>query len=351
MKTLKWVRRKTAKGQTYYYFDTGLKKANGKPLLTRLPDIRDPRFGASHGRAVAARTSRGKKSSALTLDGLIRLYEKSPEYHRLSASTKRSYGIYLGRANQLIRSASGESPPAASLTPKDVTAMRNRMAGTTGAASQTVRAMGALYSWATAPSQGYATLNPARGVTKYESKDHEPWPDDLLDEALADPQVGLAVALFYFTGQRINEVVKMTRNDINGDHMRVYVQKTGSDLKIAILPELAEMLDRLGGNGLTILLNANGQPWSQSGLRQKLQAWAKERGHHVVPHGLRKNAVNSLFEAGCTAAEVSGITDQSIGMLEHYAKGRNKLKLGQAAVTKLGVARAARNITGTGKLK
>jgi hypothetical protein len=30
-------------------------------------------------------------------------------------------------------------------------------------------------------------------------------------------------------------------------------------------------------------------------------------------------------------------------MLEHYAKGRNKLRLGQAAVVKLEAARKARN--------
>jgi hypothetical protein len=42
-------------------------------------------------------------------------------------------------------------------------------------------------------------------------------------------------------------------------------------------------------------------------------------------------------------AEVSGITDQSIQMIEHYAKGVNKLPLGRAAVIKLDAARRAKN--------
>ncbi len=342
----KWTRHKTAKGRDYYYFDTGLKKDNGQPILTPLPHIRDPRFGAAHGRAVAARGSRVRKSTVLTLDGLIRLFEKSPEFHALSTSSQSSYCRYLARANALIRTKAGDSPPAGAIEKQDILTLRDRLSATPGAASQSVRAIGALYAWAI--NNERAKINPAKKIKLFTSKGHEPWAEPLIEEALADPQVGMAVALLYFTGQRINEVVRMRRSDITGDHMRVYVQKTQSHILVAILPELMQMLERNVG-GLTILTNANGQPWTQSGLRQKLQAWAKERGHRIVPHGLRKNAVNSLFEAGCTAAEVSGITDQSIGMLEHYAKGRNKLALGRAAVVKLGASRLARNSIGTGK--
>lgn len=340
MKHPKHVRRKTAKGKEYFYFDTGMRKDGGLAVLTPLPHIRDPRFGGALARAQAARTNRGKQSTALTLDGLMRQYEKSPEFAKLSAASKRSYLLYLGVANRLMRNGAGESPPATAVEKQDVIALRDNLSSNHGAANQAVRAISALYSWAVA--NGKAKDNPAYKVAKFESKDHAPWPDDLLEEGLRDPQVGLAVALFYFTGQRINEVVRMSRRDLAGDHMNVYVQKTKSHIKVAILPDLMERL-REAGNEMALLVNTNGQPWTSSGLRQKLQAWAKERGHHVVPHGLRKNAVNALFEAGCTAAEVSGITDQSIGMLEHYAKGRNKLSLGKSAVIKLDVARAARN--------
>lgn len=343
MKYPKWVHRKTAKGKEYFYFNTG-KVENGKPILTKLPPLRDPKFGGAYARAVAARTNRDRQANVLNLEGLIYKYQKSPEFVALAANTKRSYYRYLEKAASLIRTGKGQSPPAADITARDVQAMRDKLSDNPGAASQAVRAIGALYSWAVKPSQEYAKINPADGVSRFKSKEHEPWPEDLLEEALADPQVGMAVALFYFTGQRINEVVKMQRSDIHLTHMSVYVQKTKAKIRVAILPELRMMLNQVEyGDVTTILRNANGQPWSQSGLRGKLQAWAKERGYKVVPHGLRKNAVNSLFEAGCTAAEVSGITDQSIQMLEHYAKGRNKLALGQAAVVKLEEHRRQKN--------
>jgi integrase len=343
MKLPRWTHHKTAKGHHYYYFDTGQRNLAGKRVLTRLPDLRDPTFGGAHARAVAARTIRKNRSNALTLEQLINRYQRSPEFRALSDSSQRSYRLYLGRAAQLIRSRAGDSPPAASVEPRDVVAMRDTMAETPGAASQAVRAMGALYAWAVKPGQAYAKLNPAHEVTRFQSREHEPWPEPLIEAGLIDEQVGPAIALLYFTGQRINEVVKMRWDDIDGGFMRVFVQKTQRSIDVAILPELATMLATIGDRGLTILTNANGQPWSTGGLRQKLQAWAKLRGEKVVPHGLRKNAVNSLFEAGCSAAEVSGITDQSIGMLEHYARGRNKRTLGRAAVLKFEAARTARN--------
>lgn len=341
MKPPKYLRKKRAKGRDYYYFDTGTKTEAGSPILTPLPNPKAPDFGDCYARAKAARTQRRNKQGILTLDGLIRLYQKSPEWAALSEASKRSYERYLGRASRLMRDKRGDSVPARKIERQDVRALRDALADTPGAASQAVRAVGALFAWAVENEK--VKDNPAKGVKKFKGKEHQPWPEELVEEALADPQVGMAVALFYFTGQRINEVVRMGWGAIDGDHMKVFVQKTQSHIRVAILPELMEMLKAQPKDSVAILTNANGQPWTQSGLRQKLQAWAKERGHHVVPHGLRKNAVDSLFEAGCTAAEVSGITDQSIQMLEHYAKGRNKLTLGRAAVVKLDAARKARN--------
>lgn len=340
MTKLPYLRTKQAKGKTYYYFDLG-KGGDGQPVLTRLPDIRDPRFGDCYARAKATRTNRRNRQGTLTLDGLIRQFEKSPEFRSRSFNTQRSYTLYLARANALMRTKHGESWPVKLIERKDILALRDSMADTPGAASQAVRAMSALFAWAVDNER--AKVNPAERVKKFAAEPHKPWPQELVEEGLSDPQVGMAVALLYFTGQRINEVVRMSWADINGDHMRVYVQKTKQRMDVAILPELAEMLARQPKLAPTILTNANDASWTQSGLRQKLQDWAKARGHKIVPHGLRKNAVNSLLEAGCTGAEVNGITGQSLQMIEHYAKGVNRLKLGRAAVVKLDAARKARN--------
>lgn len=340
MTKLPYLRRKRAKGKDYYYFDLG-KRSDGTRELLPLPGLKDPRFGDCYARAKATRTNRRNRQGILTLDGLIRQYEKSPEFRARKPNTVRSYGRYLAKANELIRDGRGESPPARKIERRDILKLRDALADKPGAASQAVRVMGALFAWAVENEK--LRDNPAKGIKKFAAKPHEPWPESLLEEGLKDPQVGMAVALLFFTGQRIDEVVKMSWADIRGDIMRVYVQKTNQRMEVAILPELARMLEKTPKLAPTILTNANGRPWTQSGLRQKLQSWAKERGHKIVPHGLRKNAVNSLLEAGCTPSEVGGITGHSIGMVEHYSKRVNRRSLGRAAVVKLDAARRARN--------
>jgi integrase len=54
----------------------------------------------------------------------------------------------------------------------------------------------------------------------------------------------------------------------------------------------------------------------------------------LVPHGLRKNAVNALLEAGCSAAMVSAITGQTMQIVEQYALKRNNRKLAKTAMGK-----------------
>lgn len=62
--------------------------------------------------------------------------------------------------------------------------------------------------------------------------------------------------------------------------------------------------------------------------------WFKDQG--FVFHGLRKNAVVNLLEAGCTSDEVKAITGHiSTSMIDHYGKGVNQRKQAQAAIAKL----------------
>lgn len=335
-----YVREKKAKGRSYFYFDLG-KADDGRRVLTPLPHIKDPRFGDCLARAKATRTNRKNREDILTLDGLIRSYERSPEYRSKAEATKRNYSTYLARANSMIRSGSGESPPARAIDKPDVLRLRDNLADSPGAANQTVRAIGALYKWA--EDRHGLKLNPAHGVKLFKASPHEPWAEALLEEAIIDPQVGMAVALLYFTGQRLDDTIKMKWSDVKGNTMAVFNQKKDKHVQVPILPELATMLAAQEKTAITILTNTNGRPWKQGGLRTKLQAWAKERGHKVVPHGLRKNAVISLLEAGCTNAEVQGITDQSPTMVEYYGKRSNKLRLGQAAIIKFEASRRARN--------
>jgi hypothetical protein len=69
-----------------------------------------------------------------------------------------------------------------------------------------------------------------------------------------------------------------------------------------------------------------------------------------VFHGLRKNAVNKLLEAGCTRAEMSAIVAMSEQMVRHYSRDVNKRRLAISRMRKLGECRkdTRANLSGPG---
>jgi integrase len=321
----KHVRRKVAKGRTYYYFATGVKVA-GKEVLKRLPDVRDPEFGRMLSAAQSGRTRREKVKGALTVAGLADLYEKSPEFRSKAAATRRSYELNLDK----IRKDAGLSiAPADDLKPADVRLLHDGMADQTGAANQFVRVLGSLYSWGR--KRGHVTAKPVEGIDLFAQEPHEPWPEWLLLQALQHPDVRLPVALLYYTAQRIGDVCRMRWSDVtSAGSICLTQEKTKKALALPIHAELGKLLASAPKQGLTILAVGGKQP--EKVLRDRLQAWAEARGQHIVPHGLRKNAVIALLECGCSVAETAAISGQTLSLVEHYAKQRDQAKLASAAI-------------------
>ncbi len=84
-----------------------------------------------------------------------------------------------------------------------------------------------------------------------------------------------------------------------------------------------------------LLTKTNGKPWSIDGFRHLIGDTLTEMGFDdYTPHGLRKNAVGELLEAGCTVAETAAITGQSFQVVEHYAKDVRQAMLADEAINK-----------------
>lgn len=337
----RYVRRKMAKGKLYLYFDTGQADDNGKPVLQRLPGIDEPNFGRMLDVMRNAREGRGNVAHEMTVAGLANLYEKSPKFLGLAANTRDSYSLYLRQIRERLGIA-----VAAELLPADVRHIHDDMAAKTGAANQFVRTLGSLYSWAR--KQGKVTNNPVKDVELFEEGEHEPWPDWLIEEALAseDATVRLGVGLLYFTAQRIGDVCKMRWTDIRDGAVELTTQKNKVAMAIPVHSRLQAILDETTRTAFTIMLR-NGEPWKPSLLRRHLQRWASGFKVKIVAHGLRKSAVNALLEAGCSVAETAAISNQSLQMVEHYAKKRNRKHLASAAIHRW----EGQNKTGNGKQK
>lgn len=323
------VHRKVSRGRVYYYFVAG-KTTDGKHVLQRLQgDLGTAEFNASLASAVIAKDRRGARAVvSITVKELVEKWQASDRYNKRSVNTRRAYEVYLpGFIDQFGHA------PAEELERTDVARYLDTFGTRTGAANMSLAVIGSLYSWAR--KRGLVSNHPTRDIEKHDTEDYDPWPEDLLAAALVsdDAKVRRAVALLYYTAQRIGDVVAMRWTDIRDGRLFITQQKTRADLDFPIHADLRAIIgqpDRLGH----ILGKEDGTGFSASHIRKYLQAWALKRGHKVVPHGLRKNAVNALLEVGCSVGETSAISGQSLQLVEHYAKKRNRSRMGGAAILK-----------------
>lgn len=328
----RYVKPVRAKGKLYLYFDTGRKDERGKPVYARLPDLSDKRaYGSTYAAYLAARTRREAEPdhSELTVPQLWKLYQLSPTWRELKLGTQRVYFIYLERFAKLMPTA-----PAGEITSSDIVRLMDRMGETPGAANLFAGAIGSLYKWARERGHIPKDCRPTKDIRFFDLGEHDPWPERVLEAALRtdDADVRLAVHLLYYTAQRLGDVLAMRWTDIRGNAIEIKQDKTGIELHIPLHKALKAELDRTPRNGIAILTKPNGKRWKEGWARDKLQAFGRKHNAEIVPHGLRKNAVNTLLEIGCSVAETSAISGQSLQMVEHYAKKRSQPKLGSAAI-------------------
>lgn len=336
---VKFVR---SKGRVYAYFNTGQRDSKGRTVYARLPDLSSEGFWTSYGAFKAGRTKR--QAVDYTVADLIRDYERSAAFIDHAEGTKVIYGKTMRKIDRTL----GEFP-VNDLTAQDIEdVLEAEMADKPGAHNIYVAVIGALYKWARGRHK--TELNPTAEIAKRKTSEHEPWPIDVLDAGLnaGDPLVRLAVHLLYFTGQRIGDVCKLRWGDIRGGYVSLVQQKTGKRVEVHLIADLAVELDRTPKRGLTILADDEGKPISRDTLRKVLQAFTASLGAKTVPHGLRKNAVNALLEAGCTIAEVAAITGQTFQIVEKYAARVNNRQLGKAAIIKLEQKRHGKTAKKTG---
>lgn len=325
----KHVRRVKAKGKEYFYFDTG-KLVDGKKVWAPLPSPRSSDFGGTYATLLGHR-NRKKASGATTIPQLVELYWKSPAYRGLASSSKSNYDIYLRKLIELLPTA-----PAAEVTRGDMRKLIAGMADRPGAANLFLGACGAMFKWAAGDE--LISVSPTKGIQPLPMGEHQPWPQPVLNAALdaKDAQVRLLTHLLLYTALRLNDALSLTWGHIEGGKIIARPKKSekrGQVLAIPIHKALAAELAKWPRTGLVIAVNPNtGRRYGETKARNLLQDFAANLGAEVVPHGLRKNAVNALLEAGCSVAETAAISGQTLQLVEHYAKQRDQSKLADSAV-------------------
>ena len=321
---VKYVR---AKGKLYAYFNTGRKNSAGHPIRVRLPDPAAIDFHDKYAAFKAARTRR--KNAVYTVADLAEEYLASASFIKRPESTKKNYRTHLTKVTE-----EWGRFPAGDLQSADVRLVIESDRWTPGTAYMVLAVIGVIYKWGRR-NRGLE-IDPTRDVERPKYGEHDPWPSDVLEAALTseDDLVRLSSHLLYFSGQRIGDVLAMRWGDIRDGSIYVKQGKTGKVVEPPLTAELAEELARTPRKGIYILDGVK-----PAYLRRRLQAFTSALGVKTVPHGLRKNAVNALLEAGCTVPEAAAITGQTHQVVEHYAARVNRRMLGKAAVVKLDLQR------------
>lgn len=323
------VRARNRVGREYLYFQKGRGTAR-KGSLVRLPDdASSPEFWTAYARLVNLKAP--ERNPNLVCE-LAKAWHGSPQWANMKPKTQ---ALWIGLSNTVVEHWGALE--VSGIEPKHVAMLRDQYATTPAKANNLLRCLGAMIAWGI--ERGYRKDNPVHHVKQFPKGDgYAPWPWEVIEDARdrLRPDLWWCVALALYTGQRLADVLVMAWTAIGANGISVRQEKTGKLLLIPMHRDLSVIVDQIPRHAVTILTNTDRRPWSMNGWQS---SWLKYKTQMVrdgkfVFHGLRKSAVVTLLEAGCTDAEVAAVTGQSRGMVEHYARMVNQKRLARSAILK-----------------
>lgn len=312
---------------SYVYFKTG-EYVDGKQVLKPMPPVGSPDFGMALANMLAVKTKRSNRVKLITVAELVHAYEKSDGFSKLAKSTRETYGFYITRIVEEFLDPKRGSWPVVKIERPDIRELIEPLGY--GAQKMQLAVIRAMFTFGRRHDKLPTDFDPTADMKiEHTADEHKPWPDSLI-ETMLQGKMRLPVALLYYTGQRIGAVVRMRWSDIKDGEIYVPPHKKTPALWIPLHSRLQSILAEYPKGLTTIICNPNGKSVTTDALRQRIMKFSGE----YVPHGLRKNAVGTLLEVGCSVGQIHGITAQSLKMIEHYARNYNQRKAARSAMDK-----------------
>jgi integrase len=198
-----------------------------------------------------------------------------------------------------------------------------------------------LYGWM--EGHGYVLINPVTGIRKPQQREREP---EALTESEfrqvygaardAAPHRAHALALLYYTGARLNEVLNLEWDDVKSDHVLLRKTKNGAERKIPLTPMLYEALHGLGDafpNETMVIPRSHQTVWK----------WCSEAGKtvgiRVHPHLFRATAITDMLNNGTplqVAAKFAGHKNMKVTHRYSAAK-EDQVREAAASLHKIGL--------------
>lgn len=310
--------------RSYYYWQAGRSRPKAeRSKLVRIPHQPDEAaFWVFCERLNGTRPA----SDAGTFSACIREFKASPDWPS-KASTRKSYSIYLGYAEQ-----AWGADPVAGLTTRAAVALRDLLAReiSPNTANQALRALSSFLGWCVV--RGYAERNAARDVPrlKHSPEITPPWSEEawIYVSRNAPAPIARMAILGRATGQRISDLVRMRPADRLRDGIMVpgSITKTGRRHWCAVSSADLAMIDAWEcGQMVPWLTVTPGKRPSADAIRHSLSQWlasdagAPVRAEGLSPHGLRAMAVCDARMTGMEHQDIASLFGMSIGMVQRYS--------------------------------
>ena len=227
-----YMRKRVRKYGTYYFLDTGAKPRTEIPL------------GKDY---VAALRKYSEIMARSTPEGAHTFGDAINRYRIQELPTKAANTIRVMTTDLRYLEAYFGDAPMDEIRPMHIRTFLDKHRDKPTTANRCKRVFSAV--WNVARGWGYTDLpSPSVGIMGYSlGKRHVYITDEVYDAVrhAATEELRNAMDLAYLTGQRPSDALRMTEDDIVGDHLIVDQGKTHKKLRIVITGELAALLERI----------------------------------------------------------------------------------------------------------
>ena len=259
----------------------------------------------------------GPKPAEDIFSEVVRAYRATARWANLKKTTQDCYDIQIRRLLAVFGDVSIRQ-----INARHISELRDKIAGKSlRQAKECLKVLRVIFKIAL--ERAIIKQNPAAGVEDpvgYKAVPWRPWTQDeiKLFKEKARPVWRRAMMVLLYIGQRRADVVKLRRDSIKDGMIEGFAEKTQRTVFIPIHRELeAELATPLPVESMFLVCGERGQKIAPSWLSHGIAKEFKRLGVDDSPplHGLRKNAVMALIEAGSTEEEVHAITAQSKEMV------------------------------------
>lgn len=313
----------------YFEPKTGKVYCYHRKTLTRITSpLGTPEFFAEIAAAeLRLKTKPAPRPGSLGL--IIQAYRASPAFTSLKPLTKRDYERVLDYLRPM------ETASIADLTPADIVAIRERTfkLRRRSFANYVLAALSILFAFSI--ERGWATTNPVRQVKKIRRHDGDPhanraWSRDQWQIVItrAPAHLALPLSIARWTGLREGDVLRLPRNALDGETIKISTAKRGVKVTLPICDTLRDALNRQPSHSaLTLCANSRGRPCTNDCFRTSLFKFIRglEAEGVVDPgltfHGLRTTVATELRELGLGTRVIADVLGQRTeAMSQHYSR-------------------------------